>query len=494
MPPLDIQIGKELAGRYVVSERLGSGGYGLVWKATDKTLGRTVALKRLFNSGLPDNDALIAEARKSAALIHQNIVQVYDIPMIDGEAVLVMECVDGPMLWTLLRESAKRGDSVKLERFTSIMRGLLDGISFAHGRSLFHRDLTPMNILVSSRGIPKIADFGIAQTLRKESTPRSTSHGGTGHRDFMAPEQAKGNIGDLSSDLFMVGIIGYLLLTGRHPFAHPSGVFSIEELIVDPEYLPPRPQAPQHLSTSEQRLFREYAAVVERLLQRERAARFNSAVEAISFFEAVEPGVDCPACGETVPEKQKFCGNCGKRITTPGEVAHVTTVRQTEPRSASEAVDRGFECSRRQEWHEAVRLYQLAIALDSTYQKAYANLGYALNHLGQYEEAVQILSRGLELPNSNQDHLSNFYYARSFARERLKRFEDAFEDIEKAIEGQPTSVRNRFQRAKLHLALGRYKEAADDAAAVLKERSDSVGAQSVLDEARAKQARSEEEE
>src|SRR5439155_7253091 len=142
-----------------------------------------------------------------------------------------------------------------------------------------------------------------------KSSPQS--HAGTGNPNFMAPEQARGEVADFSSDLFMVGIIGYLLLTGRHPFAHPTGLFGIPELIGDPNFNPEPPRPPSNLTTSQQRLFREYSAVVMRLLHRERAGRFKSAQEALDAIDSVTPFVECPACSERIPEHFRFCGFCG---------------------------------------------------------------------------------------------------------------------------------------------------------------------------------------
>lgn len=114
----------------------------------------------------------------------------------------------------------------------------------------------------------------------------------------------------------MVGIIGYLLLAGRHPFAHPSGLFSIPESIQDPDFHPDSPRPPAALTQIQQRQFREYAAIVMRLLHRERSARFGSAREAIDAIDAVIPALECRSCGERVPEHHRFCGLCGASLET----------------------------------------------------------------------------------------------------------------------------------------------------------------------------------
>jgi serine/threonine protein kinase len=128
-----------------------------------------------------------------------------------------------------------------------------------------------MNILLTSGGVPKIADFGIARVLTATPGDQPSSQGGTGNPQFMAPEQARGEPADFFSDRFTVEIIGYLLLTGRHPFADPTGLFQIPELLNDPNFIPETPKAPTSLSISQQRPFREYTAVVMRLLNREKS-------------------------------------------------------------------------------------------------------------------------------------------------------------------------------------------------------------------------------
>src|SRR6266566_2827741 len=314
---LTLTKGTEIDGRYVIHDVVGTGGYASVWKASDKQLSRDVALKRLLKQGLtsPDEDLakILQEARKHAKLVHTNIVQVYDVIESEGEHLIVMEYVDGPSLHTSLRELAKVGQTPPMDQAVAVLGDVLEGVAFAHDRQTIHRDLSPSNILLTGSGIPKIGDFGIARVVAGAQSAKSSpySHAGTGNPDFMSPEQARGEEADYSSDLFMVGIIGYILLTGRHPFAHPSGLFTIPELIRDDNYNPEPPRPSSTLTTSQQRLFREYSAVVMRLLHRERAGRFTSAVEAIDAIEAVTPSLECPGCSERVPEQSKFCLYCG---------------------------------------------------------------------------------------------------------------------------------------------------------------------------------------
>ncbi len=197
----------------------------------------------------------MAEAQKHAQLVHTNIVQVYDVIEAEGDHLLVMEYVGGPSFEGILRENARKNATEPLDKAVALLRDILSGVAYAHDRSIVHRDLSPSNILLTATGIPKIGDFGIARVLEPISTtPRkpATTQGGTGNPNFMSPEQARGEAADFTSDLFMVGIVGYLLLTGRHPFAHPSGLFDIPELIRDENFQPDSPRPPAVFSSSQQ--------------------------------------------------------------------------------------------------------------------------------------------------------------------------------------------------------------------------------------------------
>ena len=161
---LSLQKGTELdKGRYVVHDVLGTGGFASVWKASDKQLKRDVALKRLLKRSVTASaeqiSALLEEARKHAQLVHTNIVQVYDIIEEESEHLLVIEYVDGQSLWETFRDKAKKGEVFPFDRAIQILTDTLSGVAFAHSKNVCHRDLGPMNILLTSGGIPKIADL-----------------------------------------------------------------------------------------------------------------------------------------------------------------------------------------------------------------------------------------------------------------------------------------------------------------------------------------------
>ena len=339
-----------------------------------------------------------------------------------------------------------------------------------------------MNILLTSGGIPKIADFGIARILPTNPTEESSSQGGTGHLQFMSPEQARGEPADFLSDLFTVGIVGYLLLTGRHPFADPSGLFQIQEFLRDPNFTPETPRPSSQLITSQQRLFREYAAVVMRLLNRERAGRFASAIEAIDAIEAVTPSQDCPKCSERIPEQSRFCLYCGAKVEVAAVPTAVTAPKSVIEITPEQLVEQGFALSRNQRWDAAIARYETAIKKDPEYQKAYRNLGFALNHVREYDQAVDILTKGLSFPAAQPDHIAGLLYERSYAYFNLTKYDEAFEDIQAALKHQPNSPRFVYYRARIQRFRGRREEARQDVQEVLKQIPDHNGALRLLEE------------
>ena len=489
---LSLQKGHEIQGRYVIHDVAGTGGYASVWRASDKQLNRDVALKRLLKTGHSSEASqlqrLLEEARKHAQLVHTNIVQVYDVIEADGEHLILMEYVDGPSVEKILRDNARKGTLEPMDRAVALIRDVLAGVAYAHDRSIVHRDLSPSNILLTGTGIPKIGDFGIARILDPiATTPRGglTTQGGTGNPHFMSPEQARGEAADITSDLFMIGIVGYLLLTGRHPFAHPSGLFDIPEFIRDENFQPENPRPPAVQSSSQQRLFREYAAVVMRLLHREKAGRYPSAREAIEAIEAVTPTLDCPSCSERVPEHYRFCGFCGGDLSGTAIAAYTSATGMAADqgtKSGEDLVDQGFALSQRKDWSGAIALYREALKNDPSLSRAHRNLGFALNRVGRYDEAEEALTTGLAQNPTMPQYTASLYHERSFARASLKNYDGAMDDIEEALRLQPNSLRTLYHKARIHLFRGELEFAAATARDVLRREPDHTGALRLIDQ------------
>ncbi len=485
---LELKSGVELKERYVVQGEAGTGGYASVFRASDKQLNRSVALKRLLKRSLThsaaDVAALVQEAQLNAQLVHTNIVQVYEIIEVGGEHLIVMEYVDGQSLDALLRERALRNETLPLDTGIAIIREILSGVDFAHSKNICHRDLSPSNIFLTSGGTPKVGDFGIAKVVApadERTPPGIPSQGGTGNANYMSPEQARGEPADFASDLFMVGIIGYLILAARHPFAHSSGLFTIQELLIKNDYNPPTPTPPATLSTTQQRLFREYVAVIMRLLQREKAGRFSSAREAIDAIDSVTPTLDCPQCGERVPDHHQFCGFCGAALSRsqPETIKAASTEREDD---ADELVERGYQHSLEKRWDAAIQSYKRAIAIDPHHKKAHRNLAFALNRVGRPEDALAAAQAGLAIGGLLSEHRASILYERTLAAQSLRQYDDALASIEEALRLKPDLPRLRYQRAKTLELLGRQEEAERDAREVLRRIPDHAGALRMLEQ------------
>jgi eukaryotic-like serine/threonine-protein kinase len=204
-----------LAGRYVLEEPIGAGGYCEVWRATDTVLTRPVAVKVLHAGYASHAEALArfkAEARHAGALSHENIARVYDYgEPADGQSYLVMELVDGPSLADLLT----RGPLGARPAMDLVAR-VAAGLQAAHTAGLIHRDVKPANILFTSEGGVRITDFGIAHAVG--SAPVTSTGMVMGTPGYIAPERVAGAQGGPASDLYALGVVAYECLAGSRPF------------------------------------------------------------------------------------------------------------------------------------------------------------------------------------------------------------------------------------------------------------------------------------
>lgn len=206
-------IGKVIS-HYHIIEKLGEGGMGVVYKAEDTKLKRTAVLKFLHFHLTSDKDILKRferEAQTAAALIHPNIVTIYEIDQYEGQTFIAMEYVTGHSL----REEITRG-SMDVDRIIEIIRQLCDGLGEAHKAGIVHRDIKPENILIDKAGRIKILDFGLAQIRGTTKLTKEESTLGTAY--YMSPEQYKGEKIDQRTDIWSLGVLLYEMLTGRVPF------------------------------------------------------------------------------------------------------------------------------------------------------------------------------------------------------------------------------------------------------------------------------------
>jgi len=269
-------------GRYDVVEELGRGAMGVVYKASDPTIGRLVAIKVLSleasaGAGVPGaREIFMREARAAGRLSHPGIVTIHDA-LEDPESrsnYIVMEFIPGRTLESILLA----GPALETDRALDIIRQIAEALDYAHHNQIIHRDLKPANILLTDDGRVKITDFGIAKIVAREGAARTVAIMGT--PAYMSPEQVTGGEIDARSDLFSMGILLYLMLVGQRPFAGDTVAVMFKIVYEDP-VLPSR---------LNRQLQAGHDYLVMRCLAKDRTKRYTSAREFLDDFEDVRQG------------------------------------------------------------------------------------------------------------------------------------------------------------------------------------------------------------
>src|SRR5262249_11995866 len=230
--PSGIAPGVVLRQRYRLENEIGRGGMGIVFRATDLELKRTVAVKLLSETALPEaRERLMREARAAAALNHPHIISVHDVGESEGTPFLVMELVLGPSL--------AKAPPTELSAIVEIASQICTALDHAHSSNIVHRDLKPENVLLSGSGAPsvKLADLGLALPGYGARISRAGLIVGTA--SYIAPEQALGQKVDGRADLYALGVLLYQLTTGRLPFAADDPLSVVSQHVHAP-VVPPR--------------------------------------------------------------------------------------------------------------------------------------------------------------------------------------------------------------------------------------------------------------
>src|SRR6202048_570736 len=228
------------AGRYEITGELGRGAMGVVYKAIDPVIGRTIAVKTIRLSeegtGLSRPELLTrfqTEARAAGLLTHPNIVVVFDAGEEEGLYYITMELVEGKSLQALIDS----GQGFPLPRILRIMEQTCSALQFAHERNVVHRDIKPANLMLTPDDTVKVTDFGTAKILQF-GTQQQTAHV-MGTPSYMSPEQVKGRAVDGRSDIFSLGVLLYEILTGEKPFPGQN-ITTVIYKIVNEEPVPPK--------------------------------------------------------------------------------------------------------------------------------------------------------------------------------------------------------------------------------------------------------------
>ncbi len=280
-------------GRYQVIKPLGQGGMATVYQAQDPTLDRQVAIKVIHPHLAHEanfDQRFLQEAKTVAALSHPNIIQIFDLDLIDGAPFMVMECLQGGTLKDKLHQQGV----LDLEMIIQLIERMTQALDVAHQQDIIHRDLKPANILFNERNEPILTDFGIAK-LMTETVQLSVTGSAVGTPTYMAPEQAKGDHPTPQSDLYALGVMLYELMTGRVPFRGDSPIAVVLQ------HLEEQPVAP---STLQPDLSQAVEAVILKALSKSPQDRFQSAIELYeSFTQAVRDKADTSTASTVQPPR-----------------------------------------------------------------------------------------------------------------------------------------------------------------------------------------------
>jgi serine/threonine protein kinase/tetratricopeptide (TPR) repeat protein len=269
-----------LAGKFRIIETLGRGGMGVVYKAEDTKLDRTVALKFLSAELLLDSEArerFVTEAQAASRLDHPNICTIHEIGETeDGLMYIAMPYYKGQTL----KEKMRSGD-LGLEEGLDIIRQIAQGLAKAQGKGIVHRDIKPANVIVTEDGLAKVLDFGLAKLAGvSHLTKTGTTMGTVG---YMSPEQAQGEEVDSRTDIWSLGVLLYEILTGQLPFKGESEQSVIYSLVN---------KEPERISKLVDGLPEELEALVSKTLQKDQGERYQSFDEFLIDLKEVYKRLD----------------------------------------------------------------------------------------------------------------------------------------------------------------------------------------------------------
>ncbi|HEY0461929.1 MAG TPA: protein kinase [Pyrinomonadaceae bacterium] len=428
-------IGQKIS-QYLILEKLGEGGMGVVYLAEDTVLGRRVAFKSLKNTGAPEYNQykmrFLREARLASVLNHPNIVAVYDYgETIEGLPYLVMEYVKGKNLSDVLREN-----KLSVAECVEIIKPIARALSEAHDHGIVHRDLKPSNIFINERREVKVLDFGLAKLLDADSYNSKSYSSATsemftetregvfmGTPSYSSPEQLLGTFVDRRSDIFSLGAVFYECLAGQQAFAGKNFAEICAQVIKDD----PLPPSKVNLSISP-----EYDSVALKALSKKAENRYQTIRELIRDLETVP--VESPTQKFTVNQEEpaKIPAR-SKSFFQPAIAATANFLRQNRfltgafiilaiaflllatngrlrkfltPRPAAEipaSYAEGVAALRNGNYYKAKKLLETTIQQNERFPLAHARLAEALSELGYEDKSTKEILRVTEIAPTFSD-------------------------------------------------------------------------------------------
>lgn len=458
-----VTIGGQVA-HYEVIERIGGGGMGIVYKARDLRLGRTVALKFLPSRHAADPAArarLLAEAQAASALDHPNIAVVYEIGETETHrSFIAMAWYEGETLKERLRSGP-----LPVQDAVAIAAQIGAALAAAHEAGIIHRDVKPANVLITRTGVTKLVDFGIARLVSADSTDEHATAGTPG---YMSPEQTRGTALDARTDIWSIGVVLYEMLTGRRPF-HGDKAELIVNAIRNAEPVPitaARPEVPPAL-----------AQVVGRCLRKAPHERYPDAGELLAALRASGDGA-AQIAGEA--RRNRFYPRTRRTrlVLVASLVAVIVAARQlaplvqSEPTGNAEAYrfyQRGLEYEQTGSHAVADTLYRRALALDPDFALARARLAVvqlrspspftATDAHRQVDARLEQARLEAIAALRAQPGLADAHYALGLYWQRRRDHERALTEFGKARKGLSRSGELHRAIGNSHRALERWEEA-----------------------------------
>ena len=271
------QLAGTKLGNYEIESLLGRGGMGVVYKARQISLDRSVALK-ILPPGLSSDSSFVKrfkrEARAVAKLSHSNIVQIFDIAQEDDLHFFSMDYIDGQTLDEVLKERGRLAS----DEAVRIITQAASGVEHAHEIGILHRDIKPSNMILDRRGNVKVMDFGLAR-MTGEGSKLTQSGTLMGTLDYMSPEQCRGEELDFRTDIYSLGVVLYEMLAGKAPFDAPNEAALIYKIIHE---------TPELIQNVHSDISMALEKMVRKMMQKDPRARHNDMGVVLACFESVE--------------------------------------------------------------------------------------------------------------------------------------------------------------------------------------------------------------